>query len=156
MTSFQRISLFLLRLGLGWLFFYAGLTKLLNPSWSAAGYLGNAKTFPWLYEWLASPTVLPVTNFLNEWGLTLIGAALILGIAVRFSSILGAVMMFLYYLPTLDFPYPNAHALIVDEHIVYLFAFLVLAGFRAGHVWGLGAWCAKCPWVSKLPAWLRE
>lgn len=137
MNKFKDGSLLLLRLGLGWLFFYAGITKVLNPAWSAEGYLRGAKTFTGFYHWLASPGMLPVTNFLNEWGLTLIGAALILGVFVRIVAIAGAALMILYYLPILDFPYPDPHSYIVDEHIIYALALLVLAKFEAGRVWGL-------------------
>ena len=65
---FKTISVFLLRVGLGSLFFYAGITKVMNPDWSAAGYLANAKTFPSLYQWLASAGNIGWVNFVNEWG----------------------------------------------------------------------------------------
>ncbi|PIQ92005.1 MAG: DoxX family protein [Parcubacteria group bacterium CG11_big_fil_rev_8_21_14_0_20_39_22] len=137
MYSFKNASIFLLRVSLGWLFFYAGITKVLDPSWSAAGYLNNASTFSSFFAWFASPDILPITNFINQWGLTLIGVALILGIFVRFASIGGAVMMTLYYFPVLNFPHIPPHSYIVDEHIVYIFAFLVLFALNAGKIFGL-------------------
>ena len=88
---------------------------------------------------------------MNEWGLTLIGIALILGIAVRFYSFFGALLMLLYYFPILQFPYPNPHSYIVDEHIIYTAAFLALAAVRAGRVWGLENWCANLPICSRFP-----
>src|SRR3990167_4561730 len=139
MTKFQKISLFFLRISMGWMFFWAGITKVLDPAWSAAGYLRGAKTFTSFYLWLTTPSLLPLTNFVNEWGLTLLGAALILGLFVRLSSVLGAALMLLYYLPILQFPYPNAHSYIVDEHIVYALALLYFAAVGAGRVWGLDA-----------------
>ncbi len=151
MTKFQKISLFILRISLGWLFFYAGITKILNPEWSAEGYLKGAKTFAGFYQWLASSSILPVTNFMNEWGLTLLGVSLILGIGVRLSSILGVILMLLYYLPILDFPYPNPHSFLVDEHIIYILVLLLFAGLRAGCVWGLEKWCSGLPICSKFP-----
>ena len=151
MSSFQRWSLLFLRLALGSLFFYAGITKVLDPNWSAAGYLGAAKTFSGFYQWLAFPALLPFTNFVNEWGLALIGLSLILGVFVRLSSLLGALLMLLYYLPILDFPYPNPHSLIVDEHIVYIMGFFVLASFRAGRVFGLERWCSGLPLCARFP-----
>lgn len=157
MPLFEKWSLFLLRISIGWMFFYAGITKILDPSWSAAGYLNAAKSFASFYQFLASPQMLPATNFINEWGLTLIGLSLLLGIAVRLSSICGVAMMMLYYFPILVFPYPNAHSLIVDEHIIYASALLVLGAFRAGRVWGLEPWCSALPICKKFPtlrAWL--
>ncbi|KKU77065.1 MAG: DoxX [Parcubacteria group bacterium GW2011_GWA2_47_8b] len=155
MTKYAQISLFLFRVTMGWMFFYAGITKVLNPEWSAAGYLNAAKTFAGFFHWLASPAILPITNFMNEWGLTLLGVSLILGIGVRLSSALGAVLMLLYYLPILSFPYPNTHSLIVDEHIIYIAGLLVLGSLRAGRVWGLEKWCSGLPICSKFPK-LRE
>lgn len=151
MTKFQKISLFLLRISLGWLFFYAGITKVLNSTWSAEGYLKSAKTFTGFYQWLASLSILPVTNFVNEWGLTLIGVSLILGIGVRFFSVFGAVLMLLYYLPILNFPYPNPHSFLVDEHIIYALVLLLFASLRAGRIWGLENWCSNLPICSKFP-----
>ncbi|MBI2123840.1 MAG: DoxX family membrane protein [Candidatus Wildermuthbacteria bacterium] len=155
MEKLQKLSLFLLRVSLGWMFLYAGITKILDPAWSAAGYLKGAKTFAGLYQWLASPGIIPVVNFVNEWGLLLLGVSLILGVFVRLSGVLGAALMFMYYLPILQFPYPNAHAYIVDEHIIYAAALLFLAAIKAGRVWGLERWCSNLPVCSKFP-WLRN
>jgi len=140
MTQFQKISLVLLRLTLGWMFLYAGITKLINPAWTAAGYLSGAKTFPELYAFFMRPDILPVIDFLNMWGLTLIGAALILGIFVRLASVAGLLLMILYYLPILQFPHPNPNSYIVD-----------LAAFRAGRVWGLEKTCVALPICSRFP-----
>lgn len=134
-----KIPLFLLRISIGWMFFYAGITKVLDSTWSAAGYLNTAKTLPGLFHWFASPGMLPLTNLVNEWGLTLIGAALILGLGVRLSGVLGAVLMLLYYLPILDFPHPDPHSYIVDQHIILIFSLLLLAALHAGRTWGLDA-----------------
>jgi len=155
MTTAQKFFLFALRVSLGWLMFYAGITKVLNPEWSAAGYLKGAKMFTGFYDALLGPAVLPVINFLNAWGLTLLGVSLILGIAVRLSGVLGAALMLLYYFPVLDFPYPNPHSYIVDEHVIYASALLALASLRAGRVWGLERWGASLPICSRFPALRR-
>jgi thiosulfate dehydrogenase (quinone) large subunit len=154
MTNTQKLSLFLLRISLGGLFLYAGLTKVINPAWSSAGYLKGAKAFGGFYAWLASPGMIGLVDFMNEWGLTLLGISLILGIAVRLSAVLGMALMLLYYIP-LGFPYPNTHAFIVDEHIVYIFGLAVLASFRAGRVWGLESWCANLSLCAKFPVLRR-
>lgn len=137
MTQFQKISAFLLRIALGGLFFYAGITKILDPKWSAAGYLKGAQTFSSFYTWLISPSVLPIVNFINEWGLTLLGVSLILGVFVRLSAKLGALLMLLYYFPVLNFPHIAPHSYIVDEHIIYAAALLLLGSLDAGKIWGL-------------------
>ena len=126
-----------MRLAMGWFFFYAGITKLLDPSWTAAGYLNQAKIFPELFGWLASPANIGWVNFLNEWGLVLIGAALILGILVRFVSYWGILLMILYYLPILKFPYAGENYFIINDHIIYLLVFVIFITTRAGSYWGL-------------------
>lgn len=151
MTQFQKISLFLLRITMGWMIFYSGITKVIDPTWSAAGYLRGSKMFTEFYWWLSTPGVLPVINLVNEWSLTLLGLSLLFGICVRLSSFLGVALMLLYYFPILDFPYPNPHAYIVDEHIIYISALLLFASFRAGRIWGLENLCSNLPLCSQFP-----
>jgi len=136
--------LFITRVAMGWIMLYAGLTKVFNPNWSAAGYLGNAKTFSRFYEWFLRPEILPFTNFMNEWGLTLLGASLILGVLVKYSGYLGALLMLLYYFPVLDFPKIGANSYIVDEHIIYALVLISFSIYRAGDYWGLdGFWKSR-------------
>jgi thiosulfate dehydrogenase (quinone) large subunit len=147
MNIYKKVSLFALRISLGLLLFYAGITKVLDSNWSAAGYLNNAKTFPDLYAWFASPGILPIINVMNEWGLTLIGVSLLLGIFVRLSSVAGALLMMLYYFPAVEmkalefFPVltlpHSTTSVLVDSHIIYAVALLILAAFRVGKIWGL-------------------
>lgn len=141
-NNFSKISILALRISLGWLFFYAGITKVMDPEWTAAGYLKGAKTFSGLFQWFASSSNIGWVNFLNEWGLTLIGAALILGIFVRWASFAGIVLMVLYYLPILNFPNVG-HGYIVDEHIIYIFVFLLLIATKAGQYIGIDGFISK-------------
>lgn len=136
-TLFSKIMLTLTRVSLGWLMLYAGITKVMNPEWSAAFYLKGAKTFGGFYEWLLSSSMLPAINFINAWGLTLLGISLIVGLGVRLSSILGAILMLLYYFPILSFPYAGEYSYIVDDHIIYALVLIFFAAVRAGRMWGL-------------------
>ena len=151
MTSPQKFFLFLLRVTVGWMFFYAGITKVLDPQWSAEGYLKGAKAFSWFFQILLDPSVLPIINFMNKWGLTLLGISLILGLFVRFSSLLGVLLMALYYM-ALGFPYPNPHSYIVDEHIIYISILFFFAAVKAGRVFGLDA--KRIHHHSGLRSWL--
>ena len=151
MDSFKKFSTFLLRIATGWLMFYAGITKILDPQWSAEGYLRGAKTFAGFFQWFLQPGVLPIVNFVNEWGLTLLGVSLILGIFVRLSSLFGAVLMMLYYFPVLQFPYIPPHSYIVDDHLIYALVLLFFAAVRAGRAWGLENWCSNLPICSYFP-----
>ncbi len=141
--------LFLLRLAMGWLFFYAGVDKILNPEWTAAGYALGAKSFTSFYQWVALPANIGWINFVNEWGLTLLGISLILGIGVRLSSVLGAVLMFSYYLPILQFPYVG-HGYIVDQHIIFILVLIFFATIRAGRHYGLEEWFGRT-FLKKFP-----
>ena len=122
---------------MGWLFFYAGITKILDPKWSAASTIKGAAILQGFYSWLLNPAILPAVNFINEWGLLLLGVSLILGFLVRPSAILGALLMALYYLAQLKFPHPSPYTYMVDEHIIYIFAVLYFAAARAGKIFGL-------------------
>lgn len=135
-TKPQKFFLILLRVSAGWMFFYAGITKILNPQWSAEGYLKGAKSFVWFFQTLLDPSVLPIINFMNKWGLALLGVSLIIGLFVRLSSLLGVILMALYYL-ALSFPHPNANAYIVDQHIIYISILLFFASVRAGRIFGI-------------------
>jgi thiosulfate dehydrogenase [quinone] large subunit len=143
MNKSARIITFLLRISMGWIFLYAGLTKLLDSTWSAGGFLGSAQSFSGFYHALASPQILPVINQLNQWGLTLIGASLIIGAFVRLSSTFGILIMLLYYFPQLDFPIAGGNSYLVDQHIIYALVLLFLGAVKAGRYWG---WDGRRRW----------
>ncbi len=131
-----KYALAALRIGMGWLFFYAGLSKILNPEWTSAGYLSGAKTFPGLFQWFSQAGNIGWVDFLNEWGLLLIGLSLILGLFVRYASYAGIALMALYWLPVLDFPKVD-HGILVDDHIIYILAMIVFIKAKAGEHLGL-------------------
>jgi hypothetical protein len=83
----------------------------------------------------STPQVLKIVDLLNIWGLILIGLALFLGIFTRLSSILGIILLSLYYLANppfvgMDFGVPvEGHYLIVNKilvELVALFIFLMI------------------------------
>ena len=132
-----KLILFITRISMGWLMLYAGLVKIFDPEWSATGYLANAKTFGGFYNWFVDPSILPITNILNEWSLTLLGVSLLLGAFVRCSGVLGALLMLLYYFPVLEFPHIPPHSYIIDDHIIYALILLYFAYVGAGEYMGL-------------------
>lgn len=119
-----------LRAFLGLQFLLAGIAKF--GDWSAAGYLEHASG-PFS-EFFSSLAGLAWVDALNQWGLLLIGIALILGIAMRPASFFGILLMALYYVA--DFDGNTVHG-IIDSHIIYILIFLVFIGGGAGHVFGL-------------------
>jgi thiosulfate dehydrogenase [quinone] large subunit len=138
MTQFQKVSLFLLRVTIGWYFLNAGIAHLKDPGFAAAtaGYLGHAQLFSGFYGWLASPSLLPIVAAVNAWGLTILGLALVLGAFTRWAAYLGAALMALYYLP-LGILHPDVHSFIVDDHIIYIAGLLTAAALNAGRSWGI-------------------
>lgn len=130
MSRPKRYVILALRLVMGWLMFYAGFTKLLDPSWSAAGFLnGSVGPFSSFFRALAGSALV---DQLVIWGLTLIGLSLLFGALVRLSSFFAVVMMILFYLPY--FPPERGF---VDEHVVYAVAFALLMIFDSGRFFGL-------------------
>lgn len=137
MNFLKKINFFLLRVGLGWILLYAGINQVLDKKWSAKAYIAQAKTFPVFYNSLLAPSTLQIIDFLNKWGLTLIGISIILGLFVRFSAPFGAALMILYYFPILEFPNVGKNYYIVDMHIIFALVFLLFAVVDAGKYWGL-------------------
>jgi thiosulfate dehydrogenase [quinone] large subunit len=115
-----------LRFLLGWFMFFAGIEKVLDPSFTASGFLLTAKMFPAFYAWFALPMNSWWVDPLNAWGITLIGVALLLGVGIRPAAWAGAALMIIYYFPHYTLPW-IPHGFIVEEHIIYAVAFLLIA-----------------------------
>lgn len=136
----QVYVLVLLRMAVGWHFLYEGISKLLIPDWTSAGYLENANwLFANVFHWIAgNPDVLHVVDLLNMWGLTLIGLALILGCLTRIVSVCGILLVTLYYVANPPFIVTGygvpveGHYLIVNKNLVELIALALIAVFPAG------------------------
>jgi len=99
----MKIIITVIRVAIGWHFLYEGFIKLFVEEWSAAAYLNHTYGFfSGFYHWLAaSPLRLGIVDFINVWGLILIGLALFLGFFVRWAALFGAFLLALYY-----FAYP--------------------------------------------------
>jgi len=143
------IGVALLRVAIGWHFLYEGLSKLLDPAWTAAGYLRSAQwVLAEVFHWMAdTPRVLAVVDLLNTWALILIGAALMLGVFTRAAALAGAVLLALYWLahpalPGFEQPAAEGSYLIVNKNVVELCALLVLALLPGREFAGLGPYLA--------------
>lgn len=99
-SPWQLWSLVILRVAIGWHFLYEGFSKLMNPDWSSLGYLMDSKGwFEGVFLSMSgNPSLLNIMDFLNIWGLILIGAGLILGLFTRVAAIAGIVLLGFYYL----------------------------------------------------------
>ena len=154
MTNLVRVSIFVLRLAIGWVFFYAGWTKVITyftdaKDWTAAGFLGRLDgPFASIFS---SMTGNVLVDKLNAWGLLLVGTAVILGVLVRWSAFWGIVIMILYWAAG----FPPDNAFIIDDHIIYSLVFIILAAIGAGRIWGLDNLIEKSGFV-KSNSWLLK
>jgi thiosulfate dehydrogenase (quinone) large subunit len=166
-------ALALLRIATGSLFLWAFLDKTFG--WGYATSDGDA----WVdgaspaEGYLASVSVGPMESTFHSWagetwvdwlymaGMLGLGVGLVAGIALRVVAIGGPLMML--FLWAGEFP-PARHLSdgspsmspnpLVDQHIVYAAAMIVLAACSAGRVWGLGRAWARLPVVSRY-RWLQ-
>ena len=139
------VAITVLRVVVGWHFLYEGVAKLTAPSWSAAGYLKQARgPFAELFRWLASqPTHLANADLITMWGLTLVGILLILGLFTRLASVAGIGLILLFYLanpPLVGYFYSlptEGSYLIVNKNLVELCALVVILVTGSGRFAGL-------------------
>jgi thiosulfate dehydrogenase [quinone] large subunit len=152
-------TLVALRVVMGWILFQGGITKVLDPAWTAAGYLQNAipegNPFMGLWQGFAgSPTI----DFLVAWGLTLTGFGLIIGALVRWNAFWGAFIMVSFWAAALSgglsAGLPIEHGWVVDDHIVYAVLLFGLGAFGAGRILGVDAILERAELVRKN-GWLR-
>jgi thiosulfate dehydrogenase [quinone] large subunit len=144
-SNWQLTSLVLLRVAIGWNFLYEGLAKLMDPDWTAMGYLMDSKwIFSGLFHAMAvNQSVLSVIDFLNTWGLILIGLGLILGIFTRIAAISGIILLTFYYLSHppfagLRYAIPSeGNYLIVNKTLIVLIAVWALCLFPTGRIIGI-------------------
>ena len=125
--------LLVLRIAIAWHFLYEGLSKLFIPDWSSYNYLLNAR---WIlsgfFHWLANtPALLKIVDFLNIWGLILVGLGLFLGVFTRVAAAFGILLLSFYYLASppllgMDIGVPvEGHYLIVNKNLIELLILLL-------------------------------
>ncbi len=150
-TNMQLTALVILRVMIGWHFLYEGISKLLNPYWSSAGFLLESK---WIFAGLfktivAHPTALTIVDFLNIWGQIAIGLGLISGLLSQAASIAGIVLLVLYYIcnpPFIGLTYTapsEGSYLIVNKNLIELFALVVLIYFPSSKIIGIDRFLFK-------------
>ena len=144
-SKWQCGLLVTLRFLIGWHLLYEGLFKFLKPEWSSFGFLeGSEWILSGLADWITSnPEVLTMVDFLNTWGLILIGLGLILGLFTRAAAIAGALLIGLYYLfnPPLVGMMAAApmegNYLIVNKNLIEAMMLLLIAASPAARLYGL-------------------
>ena len=159
-------SLAVLRLATGFIFLWAFVDKTfglgfstpterawINGGTPSQGFLmSDAVTGP-LKGFFAS-IASPLTDVLFMAGMLGIGLAVMLGIGLRVSAVAGSAIMVLMYLAEWPFtPYASSTNPLVDYHIIYALALIVVAATAAGTTWGLGSMWKTLP-VVRTQRWL--
>ncbi|MBB5481749.1 thiosulfate dehydrogenase [quinone] large subunit [Micromonospora parathelypteridis] len=151
-----------IRLALGWIFLWAFVDKVfglgmateskgawINGGSPTKGFLTFGVTGPFtdVYTGIAGAAW---ADWLFMAGLAGIGAALLLGVAMRVAAVAGGLLLVLMWTAVL----PPENNPFVDDHLIYAAVLAVLALVNAGDTWGLGRVWARLPIVHRLP-WLR-
>ena len=121
------------------------LLKVTNPDWSAADFLNNSiGPFASLFKSIAlNPTLLGLADFLNQWGLVLIGISLMLGLLSRWACLGGMLLLGFYYFANppfiglADSSITEGNYLIVNKNLIEFFALWVLFQFHDSKVFGI-------------------
>ena len=143
---------FLLRLMVGWWFFHAGITKLLE-----SGVSYNASWFVAQEDLVLSPIMnlfqsgIPygIVQFMIPVGETLIGLGLLVGCLVRLASFFGTFLMIFFVTTNRDW----AHGL-VNSDMMGLLLFVTMIVLAAGRIWGIDAILERTVFVQNNP-WMR-
>ena len=163
----------LLRIGIGWIFLWAFLDRMLalgfstgrNPDTGAVDRFGDAA---WING--GSPTEGFLTNGLRtkepfegfyadlagqgwvDWvymiSMAAIGLALILGIATRAAAVAGILWMVLFYTASAVWPEHNP---VIDDHVIEAIALAGIALAGAGRYLGLGQRWERTSLVRRHP-----
>ncbi len=145
LSRWAMIAITTLRVFVGWHFLYEGVAKLTSPTWSAAGYLKQARgPLAEQFKWLATqPHLLDNANLITMWGLTLVGVLLVLGLFTRLASLAGIGFILMFYLcnpPFVGYFYSiptEGSYLIVNKNLVEVCALLVILMTGSGRFAGL-------------------
>lgn len=144
-NDIQLTFLVILRVLIGWYFLYEGLAKVFTPNWTAYGYLIDSKgIFSPIFTAIAeNPNVLAVSDFINIWGLVIIGLLLILGLFEKLGYIGAVALLILYYIahpPLLNVEYifpTEGSYLWVNKNLIMLFTIVVLYLFPTAKIIGI-------------------
>jgi thiosulfate dehydrogenase [quinone] large subunit len=150
-TNIQTLLLVALRIIVGWYFLYEGLVKIANPDWSSFGYLMDSKGFfSGMFHSLASNSdMVTVVDWLNKWGLTMIGLGLILGLLTQLALFFGMLMLIMYFfshppLASVQYAMPQEGSYLwVNKTLIEIFTMALLIVFPTGHIFGVDRFIFK-------------
>ena len=145
LSQSQQWGLIILRIILGWYLLYEGISKLIQPDWSAEYLLMSSRILSNAFQWMASNNAaLEIMTFLNVWGLIFIGLGLLSGILTRIAVYMGILMLLLYYvafLPLEKFTFgisTEGNYLLFDKTFLVMLSLVTLSLFPRTLNFGLG------------------
>jgi thiosulfate dehydrogenase [quinone] large subunit len=158
----HQLYVAIVRIGVGIIFLWAGLEKVLGSGpdgFSAVGFLkfGTGGTLGWPFVtgtvaqgtifnpthdfWVAlagNSAAMSVINILVPFGQIGIGVSLILGLFTRFGAAMGTLMMVIFFFAAWDFEFG-----IVNQHLTYALVTFLLGYLGSGNFYGLDASFAR-------------
>jgi len=149
LSKSQLNVLVFMRILIGWHFLYEGVIKLYNPSWTAKAYLLSSEgIFKSLFVKLAGDGMVGFVDGINIAILLVVGLFLVLGVMVKRASLLGAVLLLLFYLSHPAFPGMNqgpseGSYWIINKNLIEMAALLVLYYFPTEKYFGLAIFFGK-------------
>ncbi|MEV7797780.1 DoxX family protein [Microbacterium foliorum] len=159
-TASGRRWLAVLRLATGFIFLWAFLDKTLGLGFStpperawiaggmpSQGFLNSDSVVGPLKPFFAA-IASPVSDVLFMVAMLAIGLAVLLGVGLRISAVVGTILMFAMYLAEWPFG-ANASSTnpLVDYHVIYALALIVVAALAAGDTWGFGRQWKVLPFI---------
>ena len=157
-----------LRVATGFVFLWAFFDKLLGLGYATpserAWINGGSPTRGFLGSIDAGPFAATLRSIAGDWwvdwlfmlGLLGIGTAVVLGIGLRLAALSGTLLMALMWIAewhparyTSAGDATSSTNPLVDYHVVYALALIVLAVTAAGNRWGLGQAWARLPLVRR-------
>ncbi len=137
-----------------WTFLYAGATQLIDPNFTVAAFLGSTKDVPFHLRVVRLARNRTLYEHPGAHGHLLIGLALVSGLAIGISSVLGILLMLTYYCAHMDFPYVESNLNFIMGLSLGLcgLACVFVIATRGGHILGLDGWLVKQQFVLKNPA----
>jgi len=162
-SAHARVWLAVLRLATGFIFLWAFLDKCfglnystpperswLNGGTPSQGFLTSDAVIGPLKDFYAS-IASPLTDWLFMLGMLGVGLAVMLGAGIRVAAVAGSIIMAMMWAAEWP-PTQGSSNPLVDYHVIYGLALIVIAVTLAGDTWGLGRWWGR---VVHSAQWLR-
>lgn len=163
-STAANVWLAILRYATGFIFLWAFLDKTFGWGYStpaarawihggspAGGFLTHLEGGP--FKTFFASLAVPAVDWLFQLGMLAIGVAVMLGIGLRLSAVVGSFIMLLMYFAEFPLAYPDSTNPIVDYHIIYALALIIVAYFSAGDTAGFGKQWRSLSIVQRYP-WL--